>query len=141
MATNIATSLRIAIAALLTADAGAQALCERTSSIVVAWNGLADAQRPVYALQMTSNPFVGGDGDRREIGWQISAIAEGDSALTIAEGLAQRAREALTTTALLGQGIAVVDIGEPEERSETLDEPIPGYARIDQDWLFTVTAP
>ena len=140
MATSIATRLRIAITAVLNADAGVQSLCGRSSGCVVAWKLLGTAKYPVIAYQLPSDTELDGIDDPRECLALFGAFADGDVAPTTVEALCQRIREALTPMAIYAQGVEcnVLNLNE-QEIDDGSDVPA-GRARRDVNMLLRVEA-
>lgn len=142
MPTNEVTTVRNAVVALLSADATMRTLCGRTGGIVVPWGTVASAKRPVLAYLLSSNAGIGGAGNRRSVQVFLGAFAQGNGAMDTVEALTRRAREVLTHTAFMTQGLdAIVITADERAGGETEDGTISQDARHDCDLTLLLTAP
>ena len=130
MATSVLTLARNAITAVVAADATIRTLCNRTTGCIVAWSTISAALMPVIALSVSAVELDGID-DPHTVLVILSAMADGARGIETAEALAQRARELVGDTAVVGAGVQLApdDVSQqPITDSELVP---PGRSRVD----------
>jgi hypothetical protein len=142
MATSNTKAVRAALIAIANADATLQSLCGRATRIMVPWHTIGAAQKPVLAVMIASNTYIGGDGDKRKVLALLAAFAEGNTADAKTADLIQRCRELYTPAAFQAQGLdAFVLWGEAADReSDDADDSPVNLARSDLDLPIIVQA-
>lgn len=107
---DILSLLRQAIVAIANGDAiptvGLQALAGRTAEIIVTWEDLRlDGPFPVIAYALAGFSQTGQNDDTREGTLKLSAFAEGNGALALAESIVGRCEDLFLAPAFLIQGL------------------------------------
>lgn len=142
MATSELTTLRRAIVTILSADATIRTLCGRTSGLVVLWDSIAAAKRPVIAYMTAASVRTGGAGHRRRVTVLLAAFAQGNTSQDLVEALTRRVREILTNPAFKAQGIDATVVSTTERStSEVEDGGLSQESRHDLDLTILLTAP
>jgi len=130
MATNVLTLARNAITAVVAVDATMHTLCGRSTGCIVAWATIAAARIPVVALTVSSIEIDGID-NPHEVLALFTAQAEGARGVEVAEALAQRVRELVGETQVLGAGIQLAPIDVSQQPIDDADLVPPGRSRVD----------
>jgi len=140
--TDVATTLRHAITAILDADSGIQTITGRSVKNCVPWRTGEKVTRPVILLQQLPITRIGGVGDNRRARFALTCLATGNGAQDKADALAERVEVALTQPNFVAQGANAFPLNTPTRTGAgPVDTQAPGenIARADLDLTLVVT--
>jgi len=103
--TDIVQDTNEAVVAILNADAGIQAITNRTTGNVRPWKHVADEELPILLYHFVVGTEEGGSGDNRLFQYQITAYAKGPNTGSVVNNLLERVELGLTEPLLAAQGL------------------------------------